>query len=237
MPSSRPCVACLALVCLAGFSLRAGNAQVIVQQPRDDVPVIVSLSPVAIQLGQTAEIAITGERLEGLSKILCGDGVDLVEVVEAKEKAAKIRLRSAADARPGVISLHVLCTAGLSNPRPLLIDRFPQTVETQDNDALEKATPFELPGGVSGALGAGDRDLFHFSVTAGQGNCIRPTGRPHRIAGARLFNAARCERPRNPPRRRARRRHRSRRSPGAYVFASGHLLSLGYRSHLPGKRI
>jgi hypothetical protein len=142
------------------------HGQVIVEQPRDDVPALVALSPVAVRAGETTELAIGGERLAGLQAVLC-QGIELVEVTSLEEKSARLRVRTVPGAAPGVYPLHVLCEAGLSNPRMIVIDTAPQLVESEPNDVPQQATEITAPCGVSGVLKADDRDCFRFQVRAG----------------------------------------------------------------------
>jgi len=158
-----PVVLLLAAVFITG----AGRAQVIVEQMRDDVPALVTVDRAALQVGRTTEVVVRGEKLAGLLDILC-DTVRLVEVLENDDKSARLKLRVPAEAPPGVYPLHLLCEAGLSNPRLLLIDPRPQAVETEKNDSLGEANVLEQRGGVSGVLVPADRDFFRFQAKAGE---------------------------------------------------------------------
>lgn len=156
----------LGLAGLAGG--RTATAQVIVQQPRSDTPVVTHIMPVALRAGEAAEFTLTGERLDELSAILCQGGVTLEKVIEAKEKQAKVVLRAAENAAPGAFPFHVLCKAGLSNPRLMRIDRLPQHIEAENNTRLSEAQAIAAPCGVSGNLAKADVDCFTFEVAAGQ---------------------------------------------------------------------
>lgn len=158
-------LASVALLCLLLPS--AARGQVIVEQARNDVPVLRSIDRPALRQGETVELLFRGERLAGVQGLLC-EAAELVQVVENDEKSARLKVRTAADAHRGVFPVHLLCEAGLSNPRMLLVDTLPQTAETEDNDTLEQAGEVAVPGGVSGVLAPAERDFFRFHAAAGQ---------------------------------------------------------------------
>ncbi|HXT58058.1 MAG TPA: hypothetical protein VN699_05455, partial [Pirellulales bacterium] len=67
----------------------------------------------------------------------------------------------------GVFALHLLCKAGLSNPKLMAIDPWPQAVEQEPNNLPAAATAVSIPGGVSAALGPTDLDYYRFEAAAG----------------------------------------------------------------------
>ncbi len=143
-------------------------AQVLVQRFRTDLPTVSRVFPVGIQRGRIAEVTISGERLEGLSAILGPPGVRLVRIVEANDKQAKLELEAGADAAPGFFPLHLLCKAGLSNPKLLAIDSWPQTNEQEDNNKASAATAISVGASVNAVLGKADVDYYRFEVQAGE---------------------------------------------------------------------
>ncbi len=156
--------------CLLAVGWLAGPAmsQVIVQNPRNDTPVIARVTPLGLPLGETVQVTVTGQRLAGLSGLLCSGQAQLVEVLENTDKLAVLRLRAADDAELGAYPFHVLCEAGLSNPRVLRIDNCPQCVEIENNDSLQRATPLSAPCAMTGALTKTDRDFYRFEAATGQ---------------------------------------------------------------------
>jgi hypothetical protein len=160
------CVSAAVLSASLVFAPLAGG-QVIVEQPREGVPVLVTVFPLALERGATVELAIAGERLEGVSGVLC-EGLELVEVISAEAKSAKLRVKTAPDAPPGIYPLHLLCTAGLSNPRMIVVDDIPQIAEVEANDSPEQANALNLPCSAIGVLAANDRDYFRFQAAEGE---------------------------------------------------------------------
>ena len=143
-------------------------AQVLVQRSRGDTPAVSRIFPAGIQRGRTVEIAVSGERLEGLSGILAPPGLRLAKVVAIDDKQAKLELEAAADAPPGIHAIHFLCKSGLSNPKLLAIDAWLQATEQEPNNELAAATIVAAPIGVSGVLEKTDVDYYRLEAAAGQ---------------------------------------------------------------------
>ncbi|MEQ8789234.1 MAG: hypothetical protein RIC55_23270 [Pirellulaceae bacterium] len=156
-----------ALLLAASVFSRSIRAQVIVEQMREDVPVLVALDRIGLRTGETVEVTVRGEGLTAVRDILC-DTVRLVEVLANDEKSARLKVEVAAGADPGVHPLHLLCEAGLSNPRLIVVGPLGQWVEKEGNNAPAEANPIEQPCAVSGVLTPEDRDFFRFQVAAGE---------------------------------------------------------------------
>jgi hypothetical protein len=156
------------LLVLAVVGQAPAQAQVIAQRLRDDVPAVTQLLPVGWARGQTIELTLTGERLEGIDGIVGLPGLKLNKADSTEGKQAKLTVDVAADATPGIYACYFLGKHGLSNPKLVRIDSWPQTQEHEDNNRSGEATPLSLPCGVSGVLSAADQDWFRFDVSAGQ---------------------------------------------------------------------
>ena len=107
---------------------RQASAQVIIQRSRDDVPAVSRLLPAGLQRGQTVEVTISGERLADLTDVQGLPGTRLASVVAAEEKQVRVTLEVAADAPLGIYPCCFLGKAGLSNPKLIRIDAWPQAV-------------------------------------------------------------------------------------------------------------
>jgi hypothetical protein len=114
------------------------------------------------------ELVIEGLRFDGLHAILAPPGIRLVKPAAIEEKQARLEIEVAADAPAGIFPFHVLCKAGLSNPKLIRIGEFPQIVEQEDNNELGQATPVSLPCAVNATMTATDVDCFRFEAAAGQ---------------------------------------------------------------------
>ncbi|HEX5445160.1 MAG TPA: PPC domain-containing protein [Pirellulales bacterium] len=144
------------------------TAQVIVQRERTDVPVVTRLLPAALARGQTVEVTLTGERLEGIDQIQGAPGLRLAQVIAVEQKQARVLIEVPADASPGFYACCFLAKAGLSNPKILRVDAWPQVIEQEDNNQPSEATRVSPPVGINGVLTAADCDYFRFEVEAGQ---------------------------------------------------------------------
>ncbi|HWB08465.1 MAG TPA: hypothetical protein VG826_04545 [Pirellulales bacterium] len=157
------------LVAILSLALASpSRGQVVAQRLRDDVPAVTHLLPAGLQRGQTTQITVYGERLEGLDRVIGPAGVKLASVASVDAKSASVTIEVAADARPGVHTCYFLAKSGLSNPKQIRIDPWPQKLEQEANNRQNEATPISIPGGASGVLSAADQDWFRFETAAGQ---------------------------------------------------------------------
>ncbi len=165
----------LALLLLTAGQVPGASAQVLVQQSQDDVPSLLRIEPLAVQRGTSAEVTLRGQRLAGVLDVLCATGsptssaVELEEVIAHDAVQPRLRLRIAADAPLGAAPCHVLCEAGLSNPRMLRIDHLPVVREAEPygqhaNDTPSAAQPVAPPTGISGTLSPADVDWYVLEV-------------------------------------------------------------------------
>ncbi|HET6884047.1 MAG TPA: hypothetical protein VFI31_28090, partial [Pirellulales bacterium] len=153
----------LLVLVLVGQS--SARAQVIAQRLRNDVPAVTQLLPVGLARGQSAELTVVGERLEGIDRLFGLPGVKVAKA-EGDGKQAKLTVEVAADAPLGIYACYFLGQSGLSNPKLVRIDAWSQTQEHEDNNRQSEATPLTLPCGVSGVLSAADQDWFRFEASA-----------------------------------------------------------------------
>ena len=140
-------------------------------------PMVMSLKPVAVQVGQAAEVEFnTRYSMLGTYRVLVsGDGVTGEAVppeVKEGEKPnitkMKVKFTVAADALPGVRDVRLATPQGASTIGQLVIVRDPVTYESGDNSSRDKANEVSLPATVCGVIEKNeDVDFFKFSVEAG----------------------------------------------------------------------
>jgi hypothetical protein len=148
-------------------------------QTQNSYPMLMSLRPVAVQVGQVTECEASARyNLYGAYKVLVsGEGVtgDVVQPEkkegekppEKKPNVAKTTLRftAAADAVPGPRDFRVITPQGASTVGQLVVVRDPITRETGDNNTAAKAQMISLPATVCGAIEAAeDVDCFKFKL-------------------------------------------------------------------------
>src|SRR5262249_18586632 len=143
-------------------------------------PMLMSISPVAVQIGATTECEIEARySLQGTYKIfVSGDGV----VGEVDAPAApkpggkrpnlsrlKVRFKVAADATPGVRDVRLATPLGASTLGQLVVVRDPIVRETtSNNDSMKTAQTIPIPATVCGAIEKReDVDYYKFHAAAG----------------------------------------------------------------------
>ncbi|HUG90438.1 MAG TPA: hypothetical protein VML55_06375 [Planctomycetaceae bacterium] len=142
-----------------------------------------SCSPVAVQVGQSAECEIASRySMFGAHKVLVsGEGVTGEVTTPMEEKDGKrpdltkikVRFTVAADALPGVRSFRIATPQGVSTLGQLVVVRDPVIAETGNNNTPDQAQSIPVPATVCGAIErAEDVDCFKFNVEAGRALCF-----------------------------------------------------------------
>ena len=159
-------VAAIAIVCVSA-SVSAQTA----------FPMLMSLKPVAVQVGTTSEITVNSRySMHNAESVLVTGGGVLGEVVPPEVKkddkapnvtALKVKLTVAADALPGVRDVRVLTPQGISTVAQLVVVEDPVIVEHAKNDTAAEAQLITLPATVCGCIEkAEDVDFFKFKIDA-----------------------------------------------------------------------
>lgn len=159
-------------------------------------PMLMSLEPVAVQVGTTSDHVVKSRyTMEGAYEVLIsGTGV-AGQVVPpesngddkkpAAQESLTIRLTVAADAMPGVRDFRIATPNGVSTTGQLVVAVDPIVVESGNNDVAEEANAVELPATICGRIErAEDVDCFRFHADAGQTigfhvRCMRLQDRIH----------------------------------------------------------
>lgn len=156
-------------VCLFAASLQAQTSY----------PMLMSLKPVAAQVGQTSEHVVNSRySLHGAYQILVsGEGVTGEVVTPMKPPKdgkrpnltkLKIRFKVAPDAKPGVRDFRIGTPQGVSTLGQVVIARDAVVVEKGSNNTSEQAQEITVPATVCGAIERNeDVDYFKFKVEAG----------------------------------------------------------------------
>jgi hypothetical protein len=141
-------------------------------------PMLMSLKPVAAQVGQTSEHTLKSRytMFGAYAVVVTGEGVT-GEVVQPEVKEGekpnlqeiKIRFTVASDALPGVRDFRIGTPNGVSTLGQLVIAEDAVIQEDGNNDTRDRANAITLPATVCGAIEkAEDVDYFKFTVEAGQ---------------------------------------------------------------------
>ena len=140
-------------------------------------PMLMSLKPVAVQIGTTSEVTVNSRySMHSAESVLVTGGGVLAEVVPPEVKkddkapnvvALKIKVSVAADAMPGVRDLRIVTAQGVSTVAQLVVVEDPVVVEQAKNDTVAEAQSITLPATVCGCIEkAEDLDFFKFKIEA-----------------------------------------------------------------------
>lgn len=165
-----------ACVCGMGCVLNCGTVQ-----PQTSYPMLMSVQPIAVQVGQTSEVTLRSRySMAGAYQVLVsGDGVT-GEVVPPEDSAQangspkpmeslKVRLTVAADATLGPRDIRIAGPTGASTVGQFVVVADPVIREQGNNDTLQQANPINVPCTVCGTIEkAEDIDWYKFSVEAGK---------------------------------------------------------------------
>jgi hypothetical protein len=138
---------------------------------------VMSIQPVAVQVGQTAECEVAARyNLHGAYQVfVTGTGVT-ASVEKPKDVAGpkpqvhrlKVRFQVAVDALPGVRDVRIATPQGASTLGQLVVVRDPVLREAANNDTMKTAQAITLPATVCGAIEKPeDVDFYKFKVAAG----------------------------------------------------------------------
>lgn len=145
-------------------------------------PMLMSLKPVAVQIGQTNEAEVSARyNLHGASQVIvAGDDVTAtvvpVEVPAGTPPPAtkpvvqklKLRFTVASDAVPGPRDFRVVTPQGVSTIGQVVLTRDPVVSEAAENNTGATAQAITIPAAVCGAIEKPeDVDFYKFKVEAG----------------------------------------------------------------------
>lgn len=172
------------------FALVVLSAVIVITQSATSVsgqtsyPMLMSLKPVAIQVGTTSECEVQSRyTLLGAYQVFVSGAGVAAEVVppEAPKDPPKpgdkpkdllklkVKFTVAADALPGVREFRLATPNGASTLGQLVVVRDPVIVEAADNNTAEKAQAVTLPATLCGTIEkVEDFDFFKFTAAAGQ---------------------------------------------------------------------
>lgn len=168
--------------CAIGVCLSLLATTTLKAETTNSYPMLMSLKPVAVQIGQTTEAEVTARyNLYGATQVIvAGDDVTgSVVPVEVKPDAPpptakpvvqklKLSFTVAANATPGPRDFRVVTPQGVSTVGQLVLTRDPVIIEAPDNNTAAKAQLITIPAAVCGGIEAfEDVDFFKFKVEAG----------------------------------------------------------------------
>ncbi len=169
---------------LVAIALLTVGASAEVVQAQTSYPMLMSLKPVAVQVGTTSECEVQSRysMLGAYQVFVSGTGIQ-AEVIppEAPKDAPKpgekpkdltklkIKFTVTAEALPGVREFRLATPHGASTLGQLVVVRDPVIGEATDNNSADKAQAVTLPATLCGAIEkVEDFDFYKFTAVAGQ---------------------------------------------------------------------
>ncbi len=160
---------------LLGCVLALSAATALAELP---VARLFAVFPTGGKQGTTVDVALTGIDLEGVSKLhFSTPGITAVQKTVPpglgqsgpQGVPGQFTITIAPDARAGICELRAIGKYGVSNPRSFVVGTSNEIVETEPNNAPDKATEVPLGTLVNGlSNGAADQDFYKFNAKQGQ---------------------------------------------------------------------
>ena len=169
-------------------------------QAQTSYPMLMTLEPIAIQVGTTSEMVVKSRySMWGANKVMVsGNGVTGVivhpeppmpkegeEVKEPSLTSLTVTFTASPDAQPGVRDFKIFTHRGVSTVGQIVITRDPVVWDDVKTDTMEGAKEFQVPATLTGVFEKNeDLDYFKFSGEAGQRlvihcRCMRLQDRIH----------------------------------------------------------
>ena len=139
-------------------------------------PTILSVTPRGGMAGSDLTLTIEGEHLRVGAELISDlasvvtaldDEPPVENGVEVSVERLRFRLSLNANEAPGLRTLRLRTSRGLSNPAVFVVGSLPETPEQEPNETMAEATAAEWPATLCGQLTAADRDTFRVQVSAG----------------------------------------------------------------------
>jgi hypothetical protein len=128
-------------------------------------PVLNSVFPPGGQVGKTTEVTVSGNALDGLTRIVCNQPDITFEHVEQN----RFHVTIPKNVPTGLYDLRAVCRNGLSSPRSFFVGNRAEVLETEPNETHKTGQTVPLNVSINGRIEkGGDLDQFRFSAQQGQ---------------------------------------------------------------------
>ncbi|MEX1231913.1 MAG: PPC domain-containing protein [Planctomycetaceae bacterium] len=130
-------------------------------------PVLHTVFPAGGQAGTSVAVTVQGASLEGLSALRISASSTAVTAEKSGDNQFIITIP--AETPPGSYALRAVGMHGVTAPRPFVVSRMAEQIETEPNNDATTMTTIPLDSVVNGKINpAGDVDVFAFDAVAGQ---------------------------------------------------------------------
>jgi hypothetical protein len=138
------------------------------------VPVLESIFPAGGQAGQSIDVTISGEELEGATGLVFateehGFTIETEALPSAisPENPNRFRIKIPASAKAGRYGVHVRCAQGLSSPRGFVVGTKPEVIESGINSMKDRAMQISVETTINGRAEESASDFYQIDLEAG----------------------------------------------------------------------
>ncbi len=151
--------------------LSATSGHLFAQTP---VPVLESIFPAGGQAGQSVDVTISGEELEGATGLVFStknDGFTIdtepLPSNTSPENPNQFRVTIPENAKAGRYGVHVRCARGLSSPRGFIIGTKPEVIESGIHSMRDRAMQLAVNTTVNGRAEESASDFYQIDLETG----------------------------------------------------------------------
>ena len=144
------------------------------------VPVLESIFPAGGQVGQTVDVTISGEELEGATGLVFSTeeygftiDTEALPSITSPENPNQFRVSIPENAKTGRYGVHVRCARGLSSPRGFVVGTKPEVIESGVHSMKDRAMQISVDTTINGRAEESASDFYKIDLEAGDAIRIR----------------------------------------------------------------
>ncbi|MDG2487684.1 MAG: PPC domain-containing protein [Roseibacillus sp.] len=143
-------------------------------------PVLESIFPAGGQAGQSIDVTISGEELEGATGLVFATEehgftieTEALPSTTSPENPNQFRIKIPESAKAGRYGVHVRCAQGLSSPRGFVVGTKPEVTESGINSMKDRAMQISVETTINGRAEESASDFYQVDLEAGDTIRIR----------------------------------------------------------------
>ena len=144
------------------------------------VPVLESIFPAGGQAGQSVNVTISGEELEGATGLVFSTeeygftiDTEALPSITSPENPNQFRVSIPENAKTGRYGVHVRCARGLSSPRGFVVGTKPEVIESGVHSMKDRAMQISVDTTINGRAEESASDFYKIDLEAGDAIRIR----------------------------------------------------------------
>lgn len=134
-------------------------------------PRLLTTTPMGAQVGQTLEVVLTGDNLDGATSLTFSHA-GITAVPQKDDQGNEVSntwvVSVAKDCPLGVHDAHVMTRLGMSSARAFTVGSLPEVTRTAANTTLDKAMPLQLNSICNASVSSRQVDFYSFEASKGQ---------------------------------------------------------------------